>query len=425
MINKIMRRVLVKYNILPCEYNLIITNHLLGNSDSHLVSVFKDFLLYDDPSEFLKRYYRKKENKLKLKLLTNYYNNSSKLFPNYFLLEEGNYIYKNIRRKQKIIDLIEELKYEKKINKKIKKKNITIFNNDIYNSILAENINDRSKIKDLFGSYIFNSEKRNDSLKSIINFTNKLSLMIEQNEKENLKNNLNSINKTRTTSANSNTNGNMVKDKNKIKNKFIRNPKFNFHTRLIKYNINNSNKLRIQNNSKLKKPSFSISKEKNSKIKDKNLSLKKIPHPKKNSKEINIKKLNKKNFSTIQVEKLINVNKIINKRNNIYSMQTNNTLKYINKKNKTIEITKLKDFLNKSLRKRNMISNEFYTINVSNNSNNTLLFPETDRKKISTPKRIIKTNKNLINLDFNKSTNQSKSTSLKKRKKRKCINIIC
>ena len=72
-----------------------------------------------------------------------------------------------------------------------------------------------------------------------------------------------------------------------------------------------------------------------------------------------------------------------------------------------------------------MISNEFYTINVSNNSNNTLLFPETDRKKISTPKRIIKTNKNLINLDFNKSTNQSKSTSLKKRKKRKCINIIC
>ena len=114
MINKIMRRVLVKYNILPCEYNLIITNHLLGNSDSHLVSVFKDFLLYDDPSEFLKRYYRKKENKIKLKLLTNYYNNSSKLFPNYFLLEEGNYIYKNIRRKQKIIDLIEELKYKKK-----------------------------------------------------------------------------------------------------------------------------------------------------------------------------------------------------------------------------------------------------------------------------------------------------------------------
>ena len=156
---------------------------------------------------------------------------------------------------------IVQLQEKEKINEKIKKKNITIFNNDIYNSILAENINDRSKIKDLFGSYIFNSEKRNDSLKSIINFTKKLSLMIEQNEKENLKNNLNSINKTRTTSANSNINGNIIKDKNKIKNKFIRNPKFNFHTRLIKYNINNSNKLRIQNNSKLKKPSFSISKE--------------------------------------------------------------------------------------------------------------------------------------------------------------------
>ena len=54
-------------------------------------------------------------------------------------------------------------------NDKSKNENLIIFNNDIYNSILAENINDRSKIKHLFGSYIFNSEKRNDSLNSFQN----------------------------------------------------------------------------------------------------------------------------------------------------------------------------------------------------------------------------------------------------------------
>ena len=69
-----MRRVLVKYNILPCEYNLIITNHLLGNSDSHLVSVFKYFFLYVYIYEFLNLYYSKNENNLKLILLFNYYN---------------------------------------------------------------------------------------------------------------------------------------------------------------------------------------------------------------------------------------------------------------------------------------------------------------------------------------------------------------
>ena len=216
MIKNISQNILLKYTILPNDYNIIMINHLIMNSDSHLICLFKDYLLYDDPSEFLKCFYKKFQIKSRLKHLTNYYENSSKLFPNYSPLKEGNYIYFNIQRKQKIIDLIEGMKIQNKLkNDKSKNENLIIFNNDIYNSILAENINDRSKIKHLFGSYIFNSEKRNDSLKSIVDFTNILSGTIEQNAKENKKNNVNSINKTRTTSANSYINGNNVKKKKK------------------------------------------------------------------------------------------------------------------------------------------------------------------------------------------------------------------
>ncbi len=38
-------------------YNVKIINDIIYNECTHIVSVFKDFLIYDDISEFLKRFY--------------------------------------------------------------------------------------------------------------------------------------------------------------------------------------------------------------------------------------------------------------------------------------------------------------------------------------------------------------------------------
>ena len=427
MIKNISQNILLKYTILPNDYNIIMINHLIMNSDSHLICLFKDYLLYDDPSEFLKCFYKKFQIKSRLKHLTNYYENSSKLFPNYSPLKEGNYIYFNIQRKQKIIDLIEGMKIQNKLkNDKSKNENLIIFNNDIYNSILAENINDRSKIKHLFGSYIFNSEKRNDSLKSIVDFTNILSGTIEQNTKENKKNNVNSINKTRTTSANSYINGNNVKEKKN--NIVLKNKKFNFNfSKLNKHYINNTNTLKIQKNFNIKKANISLSK---SKLNDKNISIiiKKIPHPpNKKTKENKIKNQNEnKNKINISLyfKKLKPSFKFPIKRN-LNRNDVNKKTSKIN--NKTFELNKIKEILNKTIRKRNIITtNDFNTISVSTISNKTLLFTETERKKISTPKRIIKTNRNINKYEINNSFYQLKTTSHSEKRKRnkKCINII-
>lgn len=44
-------------------YNVKVVNDIIYNDDTHLVSLFKDYLILDDISEFLKRYYRKDESK--------------------------------------------------------------------------------------------------------------------------------------------------------------------------------------------------------------------------------------------------------------------------------------------------------------------------------------------------------------------------
>ena len=44
-----------------------ITTQIIYNQKSRIVSAFKDNLIINDPTEFLKRYYTKRESKVRLK----------------------------------------------------------------------------------------------------------------------------------------------------------------------------------------------------------------------------------------------------------------------------------------------------------------------------------------------------------------------
>ena len=198
-------------------------------------------------------------------------------------------------------------------------------------------------------------------------------------------------------------------------------------SKLNKHYINNTNTLKIQKNFNIKKANISLSK---SKLNDKNISIiiKKIPHPpNKKTKENKIKNQNEnKNKINISLyfKKLKPSFKFPIKRN-LNRNDVNKKTSKIN--NKTFELNKIKEILNKTIRKRNIITtNDFNTISVSTISNKTLLFTETERKKISTPKRIIKTNRNINKYEINNSFYQLKTTSHSEKRKRnkKCINII-
>ena len=74
------------------------------NEQRHIVSVFKEYLIFDDFSEYLKRFYSLKEAQDRLPRVFEFYEHYSKVFPNYVSVPESKYMFKNIERKQKLID---------------------------------------------------------------------------------------------------------------------------------------------------------------------------------------------------------------------------------------------------------------------------------------------------------------------------------
>lgn len=54
-------------------YNVKIINDIIYNEATHIVSVFKDYLIYDDISEFLRRYYNELEAIQRLPKMYSFY----------------------------------------------------------------------------------------------------------------------------------------------------------------------------------------------------------------------------------------------------------------------------------------------------------------------------------------------------------------
>ena len=156
-----------KYNSTPTHYNKLQISNILRNSNTHLVSLFKEYLFLNDISEFITFYFTLYESKKILKVILSIYQKTTYLFPNYTQLHEYKYIYNKIYLKQKLIDYLEDMeKYEKMNMKNSTKKNSNLLDSEIYNKILLESSN-RSNLKNLFG--INYDKSRTDSINSLIN----------------------------------------------------------------------------------------------------------------------------------------------------------------------------------------------------------------------------------------------------------------
>jgi hypothetical protein len=94
-------------------YNVKVVNDIIYNENSHTVTVFKDYLILDDVSEFLKRFYNDYESNCWLPRVYEFYTKYSKVFPNYVSIEENKFMYKNIEEKQKVIDEKQKYLHEK------------------------------------------------------------------------------------------------------------------------------------------------------------------------------------------------------------------------------------------------------------------------------------------------------------------------
>ncbi len=222
LIKKVEYSLISKYNKEECNYNKIILNHLIFNEKCKIVVEYKDFLILNEDIEFLKRYYPNEEIYQRLNKILNFYEKFTQIFPNYMILTENKFLYTNIRRKQKMIDAVNNIKNEEEINKKNIKDNP--------NEIFTKQIND--DIQKCQPSNInFNED---ESSFSISIFSKKLIQTPDNSFNLDLTKNLNEIN---------DTNGsieNILNDLNKKEKNVVKKPIKKIKKNETKININNN-----------------------------------------------------------------------------------------------------------------------------------------------------------------------------------------
>ena len=400
-IEKLIYKSFRKYYNNNSKFNIMKIDEIINNEKSHLVAEFKDFLVMGDMGEFILKYYNKKEIDAIYKQILDYYNENLFIFPNYVALYESKYIYNNIQKKQKIIDIQEELNDNKdqknKNEKKEKQDPNKVFSVKEIDSILNET--NTSGIRKYFGisdnSVTENGINKNEQ--QIFELIEKINV-IEKNSINNNKENNNNKNyrdnnkslkqEDKKISIKGNiSNGNnksIIKEKENISNqkeKVIkgRNEKINIYGQDKTKNISEikyfENKT-LKNSNNLSQPNLYIKNQSNTKIIFMN-SINEKNNSKENSKKVKeiIDKEIKKNDLAVQNKK-----KIIEK---FYSKENNKNL--LNKiMNKTKNFSLFQD-------------NNEYNINGMNKSHPKIIINKTIIKEVVSNK-----NKNTQNLVYSK-----------------------
>ena len=366
-----------KYFVSKKSYQKLLIKNIIYDDKRRLVSVFKEQLIINDISEYMKKFYKRKESRIKLRKYFELYDKYSRIFPNYTPLIESKYIYTNIHRKQKVIDLQQNTNKNNKI-----KNNKIIFNSDVYQSIvkISENFN-----KDIFG--IDNNELNNSliQINNIINNINKYELNFEGIDlNNNISNNIN------------NKSIKNIKNKNIIINNYYYNNN-SILTKNIPTESLNTNYIPKKNLSTIKKNILTNQKNKYKSLLYPIFHLNDLNKTNKNNYLSDT--INRTNLTTRRNSKNKSINNNISMNNTKYSSAINNSFKFNKYKN-----MKLNSILKK-------ITNS--------DINNSLLI----KKGKNIDKEKLKINRTLVSKIINKN-NKNKNSGLITDRIKKKISII-
>ena len=366
-----------KYFVSKKSYQKLLIKNIIYDDKRRLVSVFKEQLIINDISEYMKKFYKRKESRIKLRKYFELYDKYSRIFPNYTPLIESKYIYTNIHRKQKVIDLQQNTNKNNKI-----KNNKIIFNSDVYQSIekISENFN-----KDIFG--IDNNELNNSliQINNIINNINKYELNFEGIDlNNNISNNIN------------NKSIKNIKNKNIIINNYYYNNN-SILTKNIPTESLNTNYIPKKNLSTIKKNILTNQKNKYKSLLYPIFHLNDLNKTNKNNYLSDT--INRTNLTTRRNSKNKSINNNISMNNTKYSSAINNSFKFNKYKN-----MKLNSILKKI---------------TSSDINNSLLI----KKGKNIDKEKLKINRTLVSKIINKN-NKNKNSGLITDRIKKKISII-
>ena len=425
-----------KYSKFEYSYTLLCTNNLVFNEKCRLVARFKDYLVLDDSTEFLRRFYLKKELPSRLKKIYNFYESYCKIFPNYMILPESQFLYRNIRKKQKMIDAFNEIKKEEEENRKHlkiglsnnKKKDANVvFTKKIQESIERYHPSLSNILSNTFMSEINNNlnneNENNNTDRSIVTISLNSQRQINFNENNNIKgpkafdnyftrNSESFTDKTFNGNANFSQNSilkivqilntnNQIKDSSPFLNNEIHNP--------------NNNENNIKQNKKEFKTNNSQANDSNKNI-PKKINNNKVKHIAKKSLNLNNNYQMNNNTNTINAiskhyRVKTNLNNSNNKKKKPQEINVNTKKKFISHK-QNISVPLAANMLNSHDNNiNNIIERENNTIKIINNINNIII--NDDKNKTINNGMIININNNYFQL---KSSQQLKNNLIKRLK---------
>ena len=226
------KKLIKKYDNPIYFHDIKVINDIIYNEKTHFVEAFKEYLIYEDINEFLLKFYSKKEIIKKLPKILIFYAKYSKIYANYTVIPESKYMYKNIKRKQKMIDQIQN--DDNNESNKSTLSNQIVFTKNAINSI-------NSITKSIYNNNSDSINLSNQSYNSINKLINKLSNEEEKSKNENNnKKNIKNKNNSNENNCNNLDNKKSI-NKNNSKKKIISallSPKTK--EKLLEHNMNNN-----------------------------------------------------------------------------------------------------------------------------------------------------------------------------------------
>ena len=399
-----------KYLITKDKYDMNIITNILYNEKTKIVSTFKETLIYDDPGEFLKRFYNLNECIYKIKIYCEHYQKNRKNFPNYINLPESKYIFKNIKKKQKIL-YNEEDNEEKTDEDNLSY--IQIFSNSVMNSILSKKSNsskssEDKSIKKLLRNILSNEDNNSKDNSELSNKNNQIKFIKNNNNieykiskgktsnrgtrhhykkfikdfhidkpkkkinKEEIKLNKNSELNNIKNNNNSNSKTKLIKSTNS--KKFI--PKINIEHIIKSLNVKIPHCIlsKEKSKSKSKNKGREILTERNIKLKGK-IGIEKVKSSKSNKKQIikpknniSTQKVNKKEAKSMpklssSINKTTGINKIIAHHKQMFSAANKKIQRFTNINPKKFN----NNIKNKNIKNTNNNINNIHNIKINNN----------------------------------------------------------
>ena len=369
------KKLVIKFNVLPHEYNLIQLDNFITAKYCHSLASFKEKLIYNDNEEFLKMHYKIDDSIKKIPLLAEFYKSYLHFFcfPTFAELRINDLFEEIVENKAKIF-YNKNLKVKSKEDK-YKKSNNKSINSIIFTKKIRQNISRKNTLIDLSKTTINNSLSNKNSLNSIKTINKIIELLDNKTDKNNL------------TLKNESKNFNLLKKEEKQDNS----DKEDYIKGKIK-KLDLDNKL-IEND--------------NNCITDRN------------SKKIN----NNKNSVCIKsTEKKIKTDK--NSKNNLIEIIKNqyitNKLNINRKFDKYNYKKKKKDSLNKNnknIRKSSKIKNSLHNMNNNDNNKIPIKNKKSGSKKINKILNIINIKKNEIEKNVESNTDRERRNYIPKIKK--------